>query len=135
MTEPGIPTFRERCKQECTRNVVFLFQTPRWIHTGFPYTTDGEYGHDGEGTILGDTVSGHWESRENAEYLTNEQLEEMETIDGIPCAIKTWETQFVTLSREEGESHGKEYDYRYRNGWRVYGVHSIGKMVDVIKVT
>jgi len=61
--------FQQRCQEEGTRDVIFLLQVPDWVYTGFPYTTDGEYGHDGEGVILGDTSSRNlWEPREDAEY-------------------------------------------------------------------
>lgn len=130
------PNYAERCKQEATRDVVFLFQVPDWIGTGFPMAEDGEYCHDGDGIRLGDTDErGYWEPRDDAPYLTKEQLSEMENADGIPCAIKTWRTLFVTLTREEGEHHGAEYHYRYRDGWRVYGVPANGRMAEMIRET
>jgi len=41
----------------------------------------------------------------------------------------------VFLSREEGELYGKNHDYNYPDGWRVYGVPSMGELSDVLKVT
>ncbi len=135
LNEITSPTFSERCKAEGTRDVVFLFQYATSEFIGHPYTEDGEYGHDGEGIILGDTVKGHWTPRQDAEYLTTEEMMEMETVDGHPCVIKNWKTEFVTLTREEGEKHGKERSYNYPDGWQVYGIPSNGRLADLIKTT
>lgn len=128
--------YAERCRLESTRDVVFLFQTPRWIGTGLPLAEDGEYCHDGDGIRLGDIDERrHWTPREGSEYLTNEQLEDMDNSDGIPCSIKVWDTQSVFLTREEAESHGSNYKHRYREGWRVYGVPCNGSMAALIRGT
>lgn len=127
------PNFDERCSHEATRDVVFLLQARRWIFTGIPRTLDGEYGHDGEGMLLGDTKNGFWEPRENAEYLTGKQLAEMEDAEGVPCAIETWKTERVFLSREEGTRYGERRSYNYSDGWRVYGVPSEGELPKIIR--
>lgn len=129
------PTADERCRAEATKNVVFLFQGRRWIHTGMPYcgTIGKEYGCDGEGVCLGTVNGGLWEPDEDADYLTNEQLSRMENIDDVPCAIETWETESVWMTREDAEKYGKSRSHNYRDGWRVYGVPCDGAMWAAIK--
>ena len=125
-------SFSDRSKAEVTANVMFLFQRARWVHTGLPYSVDGDYGHDGEGVLLGDSEFGIWIPRPDSDYLTNEQLAEMETVDGVPCAIKTWDTASVWLTREEAESHGEAFSYRHPDGWRVFGVPAMGALPTLI---
>jgi len=127
---------QERCRAECTRDVIFLFQVRRYIATGYPYTSDGEYCHDGDGVILGDVdEQRRWTPREGAEHLTTEQLLEMTTLDDVPCLIETWETASVYLTREEAESFGRRTEYNYRDGWRVYGVPANGKLAALLTAT
>lgn len=125
----------ERCRQEATRDVIFLFQRGEWILHGLPWTTDGEYCHNGDGVQLGDVDErGHWTPRDVA-TLTNEELAEMMTFHDVPCAEKTWRTERVFLTREEGEAYGKRFDYNYREGWRVYGVPAEGSLAQLLRKT
>lgn len=125
----------DRAATEATRSPVFLFQERIWRVTGLPYRSgDGEYGHDSEGVILGDTVSGFWEPRSDAEYLTYEELSEMEDINGVPCAYEEWSTKHVWLSRPEAEAHGEKFSYRYSNGWLVFAVPAASQLVNSIEV-
>lgn len=101
-----------------------------------PFSEDGEYGHDGDGIILGDTNErGYWEAREDAEYLTYERLSQMEPEGGGVCAVEWWETERVFLSREEATAYGESQAHNYRHGWRVYGVPSEGELAELIKTT
>jgi len=126
-------THTERCHAECTRDPVFLFQRRRYIGTGMPYTDDGEYYFDGEGVILGDVGSDHvLRPREDTEYLTNKQLAEMETAEGVPCLIETWDTESVWLDRDEAEAWGNAKSYRFGDGWRVYSVPAMGDLTAIL---
>ncbi len=126
----------ERCKAECTRDVIFLFQVRRYIATGYPYTDDGEYCHDGDGVILGDVDDRRqWTPREDEQHLTPQQLLEMTTLDDVPCLIETWETACVFLSREEAEAFGTAKDYNYRDGWQVYGIPANGELAALLATT
>ncbi len=126
-------SLKERSRVECTQNVVFLFQVARWRVVALPWTSDGEYSHDGEGILLGDVVDHVWRPKEDSEYLTNEQLEGMESVDGAPCAFKDWETKAVFLTRPNAESYGETFSYRWPDGWRVFGVPAMGMLLKVIE--
>ena len=126
-------TLKERSKSEATANPVFLFQEARWIHTGIPYSMDGEYAHDGEGVCLGKLENRVWEPYPDSDYLTDEELSLMETEDGVPCAIKTWNTVCVFLTREGAEKHGEELKYRYPSGYRVFAVQAMGLLPKTIE--
>ncbi len=130
-------TFTERCQAEITRDVVFLFQRSDWILTGIPWTDDGEYRWHDDGVLLGDDVMVNdrltWCPRDDAEYLTWAQLEEMNSDEGGACATQRWRTEFVTATREEGEAHGRDRAYNYPDGWRVYGIPSTGLLAKAIQ--
>lgn len=131
-----VPTFRERCRKESTANVIFLLQLPYWIPTGFPYSDDGDYGHDGEGVLLGDTDErGFWTPRKDAEYLSDEELHDMETADGVPCAILTHRTERVFLSREEANEWARNNRHNLRDGYSVYGVPAMGRLAELLEGT
>jgi hypothetical protein len=133
----NMKTFDERCREEGTRDVVFLLQVPDWVYTGFPYSSDGEYFHDGEGVILGDVDEKNClHPREDAEYLTDEQMEDMDNIDGVPCAIQKWRTVGVYLTREEAEDFAKRHEYRgdFRKGWNVYGICASEELAKAIRI-
>ena len=125
------PSFRERCQHEGTRNVIFLLQRKRYILTGEPVAYEGgEYGHDGEGWLLGDILpGGKWEPREDSEYLTWQELE------GKECATSYWCTESVWLTREEATEYAESRSYNYPDGWLVYGVCAEGELVDWIKLS
>lgn len=48
------------------------------------------------------------------------------------CGAEWWETELVFLSREEGEEYGKEHEYNYKDGWRVYCVPCQGLLEELI---
>lgn len=119
-------TLDERSYQECTKDVIFVFQTLKWIFTGEPFSLGKEYEYDGEGWYeVG-------QDEDDFEYLSFKDLSELETLDGIPCALKEWQTEAVFLTREEGEAYGRGREYRW-DGWRVYGVPMMGDLPQLIK--
>lgn len=115
------PSFSERCHQERTRDVIFLFQVRdvTWTEAPEGYEWDG-------GTMrkLPDN-----DNEDDPPEMTDEEMVERGS------AIETYRTESVWLSREEGEKFGREKDYRYGKGWRVYGVPAEGKLVELIKDT
>ena len=128
-------TYNTRCRQEATRSVIFLFQIKQLNLVGYPHAEDGEYCHDGDGVILGDTIGNEWRPRDDAEYLTTEQLETMETDEGGPCVVTHWQTLGVFMSRVEAEEYGRKTDHRYKDGWRVYGVPAEGHLEHLLRLT
>jgi hypothetical protein len=128
------PDRDRRCYDSGTRDAIFVFQAGRYIYTGTP---DGYY-HDGEGYIRGEPdAQGCYRPAEDAEdeaYLTNAQLAQMETDEGVPCALQIWETEAVYLSREEGEAYGNSRAYNYPDGWRVYCVPANGELGQLLRL-
>lgn len=120
------PDFKTRCRNECTRNVIFLFQRRVYNRTGYP----DDYLQDDDSNVYDP------EDTEMEHPLTGKQLNELCFGDfDTPCAIEEWHTENVFLSREEGEQWGKSHAYNYPDGWRVYGVCAIGELADLIKNT
>lgn len=115
---------RKRCGEECTRDVIFLLQSRRWIHNGLPdgYDTDGE---------------SIWKREDNddedaPEHLEWAELRKMENDDGVPYAYETWDVESVWLDRAEAERFAKSKEYNFADGWRVYGVPSSGELARLI---
>ena len=104
-------THRDRCREEGTRDVIFLFQVRQVIPTDVP-----------SGCVIGD--EGILESANlQGPYLTGDQLLDRE------CAIETWRTASVWLTREEAEAFGERNRHNYGEkdkGWMVYGVPAEG---------
>ena len=51
------------------------------------------------------------------------------------CAVEFWRTESVFLLKEEAMAHGESRPYawgKYREGWRIWGVMSIGLMPELI---
>lgn len=106
--------------RECTQDPIFLFQARRWLVIGVPdgYETDADC----------DVVH-----KETGEALTKQQLAEHVHGDyDVPCAIETWETEAVFLSRERGEAYGEACAHNYRDGWRVYCVPARGSLAHLL---
>ena len=116
--------FLQRCQAEATANVVFLFQRRLWSVVGLPR------GHamDPDGDVFP-------EGDPDAAPLSYAKLAKMDRPDGGPCAVEKWHTELVFLSREEAEQYGRDKDYNYRHGWRVYGVPACGELAEVLRAT
>ena len=133
--------FSERCRREATANVIFLLQSRRWVVTSIPDYHDAddptaEYGVDDEGDIiLGRLDGNHWTPLEDAEPLKMTEVAEMMNDDDIPCAIETWETERVFLTREEANTYARARDYNYPSGWRVYALPAEGELVKLLRKT
>ena len=105
--------FAERCSDECTRDVIFLFQRRRWnLH---------DYDHP-ERDVLIPMEKIHAEGWEFGDW-------------DHPCVTESWHTEGVYLTREEATAYGKRRDYNFADGWRVYGVCAEGELVELIKNT
>ena len=147
-----VPTknFAERCKSECTGNVIFLLQSRFLKFVDMPY-----------GWEFDDDCSCLLMTEEDADYSTEEQekqfkqwqferkdtpyssynvkqpeisLEELYKLNDEHF-VENWDTQSVWLEREEAEEFAKRTEYRYPQGWRVYGVNACGNLATLIKET
>jgi hypothetical protein len=121
----GIPTQEQRDaqrKNEALAHPIFLFQKRDY----FLFAEPEDHFHDGEGIIEGEVIDNCWHPKEGAEYLTWQQLVDLD------CAREVWNTDRVFLSREEAEAYGKRYDYNYGNGWRVYAVPCTGVLANIL---
>jgi hypothetical protein len=126
--------FAERCNDECTRDVIFLFQRRRFVTTALPDGFEAAEGHvtqthDRCGNKLDTPID--WTSEE----LHRDGICTMVNGWEVPAAFETWDTEAVYLTREEGERHGRTRAYRYADGWRVYGVCAEGELAELIKST
>jgi len=65
--------------------------------------------------------------------LKPEELEMMDNESRTPCAVETWRTDKVFLTRRAAEDHGAAIDYRHPEGWRVYCVCCDKELADVIR--
>lgn len=115
--------------RECTRDPIFLFQRRRWIVTGCPegWSFDDE----------GDCIPEGWKPTDEKDTPPVLSMQEMAQHRygewDAPCAIETWETESVWLSREEAEDYGKARHYNYTSGWRVYCVCAEGRLGDLLR--
>ena len=124
-------TRSQSCRREATRDVVFLFQRAKWTVVLIPdgYTVLDEVVCKADD--YGDPILN--EDDEPVGLLTLEQLSKIEATDYVKCAIKTWQTDLVFLTRGEAEKYGESRSYNYQDGWRVYGVCAEGEMATVLK--
>ncbi len=117
---------------ECTAAPIFLFQRRQWIYTGVP---DGyEYIFDHGVVQLDDDDKPVRDEHGEYKVMTDDELSEM--IHGefdLPCAIETWETERVFLTRQEAEEYGNSRSYNYRKGWRVYAVPCAGELAKALR--
>lgn len=61
--------------------------------------------------------------------------EDGEELKGCTCAIISWRTENVFLTKEEALNHGKSRPYAWgekNKGWRIYGVMCIGLMAEIL---
>lgn len=131
--------FKERCKKECTRDAIFLFQRKviNWHHIpdGWQYSDDilymikedAEFATEDEIELFRDFSQPQVSLKEMAERITD--------YDNWEYVTEHWETESVFLTREEGENYGNAKHYNYPNGWRVYCVCAEGKLAELIKNT
>lgn len=125
------PNFSERCYHECTKDVLFIFQ---WrsillrsdvLPEGYQWTCDYDMIIKPHPTYDPDSED-HWDDYDCPSHL--EMLKEYPEY-----FMERWNSERIYLTREEGEAYGKSRAYNYPEGWRVYGVPSYGKIVDLIK--
>ena len=102
----------EIARKEATKDPIFLFQVREIvvINNDFTYSSDAE-------TFI-DCYGGEY---------TEEKLLEMGE------AVEKWRTESVWLYRDEAVSWGKNHDYRFSNGWRVYCVPAYGELAEQLK--
>jgi hypothetical protein len=110
--------FKQRCEEECTRDVIFLFQRRRRVYHTLP---------DGIGMCDGEFVGA------NGTGYTKEHVLQL-------CAqdenyVEWWDTESVWLDRETAEAYGQAHAYNYSDGWRVYGVPAEDRLAGLIRDT
>jgi hypothetical protein len=120
------PTRDAAAYRECTRDPIFLFQARRWVVFGVPDDDEWEFDDEGECVKWTDQDGRRMEQPSvlSPRDLAKRTFGEFDT----PCALETWETERVYLSREEAESYGRARAYNYRDGWRVYCVCAEGAL-------
>jgi hypothetical protein len=123
-------THRERCEKEMTRDVIFLFQRRDLKIIGMPdgFDMDADGGitqtHDDDGEL---TEPVEWTARQLYSIgLTHGDYD-------VPCVIEHWHTESVWLDRDEAEAWGRSHDYRFADGWRVYGVCAEGELAKMLR--
>jgi len=101
---------KDMCKQywadAATKNCVWVFQVKQQQY-GENGCTCGAYDEGGE------------------------RIDEQE----CTCAIESWRTENVFLTREEAMNHGKARPYawgEYEEGWRIWGVMCKGLMAEIL---
>ena len=102
---------RFMCKQywadAATKNCVWLFQIKEKLY--------------GEGGC-------------RCELVYDEDCEDTGEVE-CTCAVESWRTENVFLTREEALDHGKARPYawgEYKEGWRIWGVMCIGLMAELL---
>ncbi len=119
-------SFKERCQEECTQDVVFLLRRKKYICYGLPDEFDFEDGmiynyHGANGKIEEFTLEEVY--KENWRYGDFDNQ----------CVNLEFIVESVWLSREEAEEFVQKHIYNYREGYDVYGVPSKGELVSIIK--
>lgn len=111
-------SFAERCSEEMTRDVVFLFQRRRRIYHTLP-----------EGIEM---IDGAFVGRQGTEYPTEHVLRL--SVEGENYH-EWWDTESVWLDRETAEAYGEAHAYNYPDGWRVFGVPAEDELAKLIQGT
>jgi hypothetical protein len=114
---------------ECTRDPIFLFQARRWHVLGAPEGYD--FDADGECVAVGEKAASLVDENGDPERTVLSEKDLAARTFGefdTPCAIATWVTERVYLSREEAESYGRARAYNYPSGWRVFCVCAEGAL-------
>lgn len=139
MTTATRPAYSERCKREATRDVVFLLQSRnlQWLEIPDGYEGDDE--SEMQYVLPSDTPYYLREEKQDdwlsADDVFKKRLTFCTSLGDVPCVIEEWKIEGVWLSREEAEEFAKSHAYRFRHGWRVYGVCSDGELAELIKAT
>lgn len=122
----------QRCHQEATRDVIFLFQTRGLVWTGnlpsgFIFDSDADDVYREEDVEREHPVS----------------LAEIIKEHGSEYGIATWRTIGVWLDRAEAEAWGESQRHNYgekydeqkiqNRCWQVYGVPAEGELAELIR--
>jgi hypothetical protein len=123
---PAMKTHDQRCSEEATRDVIFVFQVRNRQIIREP---EG-YEYDGEGWVR--VIE---DGEDDDQGYTS--VDELAAIDD-ECFIDLWRVESVWLDRDEAEAWGESHAYRFENprkgeGWRVYGVPSYGSLATLLQ--
>ena len=102
---------------------IWLVEQMRTRTVGYPAGHgDTVYSSDGDGIIAG-TVDARmrWEPDSDAEHLTIDQLRDMETAEGGPCVVDSWDPVAAFPTREKADEYREKFAYRY-DGTRTHDV-------------
>lgn len=135
----------KRCYDECTRDVVFLFQRKRFNLIGLPAgfdCTEGYIDYDKSRDEYADDLDDHGIPSDVAAKLQGDGIPLREFAElglefgewGQSCVTEEWITEGVWLDRAEATQFGERKAYNYPDGWRVYGVPSYGDLSGVLKL-
>lgn len=105
------PTIKERgdwCYHEATRDVIFILQSARK----------------------------HWSEDDcRLKHMAEAEAEGNDDHEWEPCDTcwTEWRPEGVWLSRKEAEEYGEARAYRWKDGWRVYGLCAEGELAKLLK--
>ena len=112
---------QETAHNEATRDPIFLLQAADIV---IVERDQVEYCDACERLCL--SLCEHDCSGDDYEPISNQEL----IYRGI--AEVYWRTEYVFLSREEGERYGKAKHYHYPDGWRVYCIPAMGDLANLL---
>jgi len=121
-------TRKQIANEEATRDPIFLLQRRRilstgWLPHGFHWCEDCE-------GLYNETPADH-KARHNLEDYDDPGLSGDEMIWN-QCAVESWDTEKVFLTREGGEKYGNAKKHHYPDGWRVYCVNAEGALAHAL---
>lgn len=126
---------RKRCEQECTRDVIFLLQIRHLQLLEVPSREDEDHFDFLDG-ILDRTKDEDGNDLDEPQTVNLEDWVEEEfatSFGDVPCVTESWETESVWLDRGEAEEWAKSREYRWKHGWRVYGVPAEGALAKLLQ--
>lgn len=120
----------DRCRAECTRDVIFLFQVRELQLLEVPFSEDEEDFDFTDGILdrVKDADGNDLEEPQSVNLEDWLKLEFCTSFGDVPCVQENWRTESVWLDRGEAESWAKAHQYRWKHGWRVYGVPAEGEL-------
>lgn len=114
------PLWSDRCKEEATRDVIFILFRLSYKLVGTP---EGYYYNDEEEALLDDDTH---------ESVENKEVYGQGTPDGYPAVIQMKYPVHIFLSRAEAEKWASDRGYNYPDGYEVYGMPCEGELITAL---